>query len=264
MPTLKGSAPVQGPLWGTRARDWAEIQEPTGRDLYASVLATLALPPGARVLDVGCGSGVFCALATSRGMKVAGFDASEPLLALARERAPAVTFSAGDLEALPYPDASFGFVTGFNSFQSAADPLTALREGRRVLSPGGQLVLATWGRPEECEAAAYLQALGAHLPPPPPDAPGPFALSFEGAMAALTAQAGLALVGEYAVSTVWDYPDEAIALRGFLSAGPAIRALQHAGEPAVTASLRKVLEKFRQPSGRILLRNVFRYVVVRR
>src|SRR4029079_11537702 len=82
-----------GRLWGSRADDWAlteEQQLPT----YAGALDRLALADGDRVLEVGCGSGVFLRAAVDRGAAVTGLDSSEPLGELAPARAPAAAGAA--------------------------------------------------------------------------------------------------------------------------------------------------------------------------
>jgi hypothetical protein len=80
---------------------------------------------------------------------------------------------------------------GFNAFQYAVSPVNALREARRVVTAGGIVVIAVWGLLESCEAAGYLKALGSLMPPPPPGAPGPFALSDETKLKTLMGEAGL-------------------------------------------------------------------------
>jgi hypothetical protein len=60
-----------------------------------------------------------------------------------------------------------------------------------VLRPGALVVMATWGQPEQCEAAGYLKLLGGLLPPPPPGAEGPFSLSTPGALESFVERAGL-------------------------------------------------------------------------
>jgi ubiquinone/menaquinone biosynthesis C-methylase UbiE len=87
------------------------------------------------VLDIGCGPGGFCQLAAEAGASVTGIDASPPLVNIARERVPAARFDIGDMQFLHYEDDSFDLVTGFNTFQYAADPVAALREAGRVTSP---------------------------------------------------------------------------------------------------------------------------------
>ena len=71
------------------------------------------------------------------------------------ERLPGRDFRVGEMQTLPYADQSFDVVTGFNSFQVAASPIDALREARRVARRAGTVVIATWGPPEDCEAAGH-------------------------------------------------------------------------------------------------------------
>ena len=175
-----GTAQVQGDLWGAQARDWADIQERTGLPNFEAVFERTNIGPGTRLLDVGCGAGLAAQLAASLGAQVTGIDASANLLEIAHERVPAADFQIGEIEELPYADHSFDIVTGFNSFQYAASPITALKEARRVAKPGGKVVMLVWGRAQDCDAAATLAAVGKCLPPPPPGAGGPFALSEPG------------------------------------------------------------------------------------
>lgn len=256
-----GTASIQGELWGARASDWAETQESTARPVYEAVIEAMRVGPGMRVLDVGCGAGLFCQMAAARGAEVAGFDAAAPLVAIARARVPGADFRTGEMEQLPFAAESYDLVTGFNSFQYAASPLAALREAGRVARKSATVVIMVWGRPQECQAAAYLKAVGSMLPPPPPGAPGPFALSADGALEKLLADAGLAPGQSAEVDTPWHYADLAGALRGMLSAGPAIRAIRHSGESRVTEALTAAIAPFRTAGGSYVLRNKLRYVM---
>ena len=258
MATAIGSATAQSELWGPGARAWSEVQEPAQRGLYRAVLDVVRPEPGCSVLDTGCAAGVFAAEAAGRGLAITGIDATPQLIAFARRRVPAARFDVGDLEDLPYDDRAFDVVTGFNSFQYAADPVGALREARRVARK--QVVAVVWGDPAHCEATGYLKALGALLPPPPPGAPGPFALSATGALAQLLAAAGLQPADEGDVDTVWEYADLETALRGLLAAGPATRAISVAGDAAVREAVAASLQPFRTSDGRIRLENRWRYV----
>src|SRR5664279_1747813 len=122
--------------------------------MYRAVVESAAVGAGSRVLDVGCGSGLFCSLAAKRGAAVAGIDAAEGLLAIARERTPGGDFRTGDMEELPFADSSFDLVSGFNSFQFAADPVNALNQAKRVAKPTGKVSMAVWGAAKDCQAAA--------------------------------------------------------------------------------------------------------------
>ena len=173
------TAGKNGKLWGARAQDWADIQEGTVRPVYLAALDRTKVGAGTRYLDVGCGSGMAAAIAANRGAEVCGIDAAEELLAIGRTRSPNINFQYCDIEELPFADNSFEVVTGFNSFQYAGNPGIALAEARRVTMPGGTVVIVTWGEPEGMEAATLIGAIKPLLPPPPPGAPGPFALSDE-------------------------------------------------------------------------------------
>lgn len=273
-----GSAAVQSTLWGPRADDWADVQESAVTPLYASVLDALNVRARMHVLDVGCGAGLFCRLAADRGADVTGIDATSMLLTIARRRLPAADLRQGDMEELPFPDRAFHVVTGFNAFPYAQCPLKAVREARRVLRPNGAVVLAVWGDVNQVDAAGYMQALAGLRPAPPAlagaganseggplsGAPGPFALSQEGALQALARDAGLEPMRFTEVECVWRYPDEATALRGLLSEGPAVRVIQASGEARVRAAVLKAIAPFRRADGSgYELRNTFQYLIAR-
>lgn len=257
-----GSGAAQTALWDARARDWAEIQQHTSRPLFLAVLERTGISSGSDLLDVGCGAGLLAALASALGACVAGVDTAPLLIQIAAEQTPGADFRIGEMEALPYDDNSFDVITGINSFQFAAQPVRALQEARRVVRCGGQVVLATWGKPADCDATAYLAALRpAGAPPPATEYWGPFALSRDGALAALAQEAGLKPAHEEEVDAPFDYPDLATALRGLLSPAPAIQAMNNLGEEYVRGRVTAALEPFRTPSGGYLMRNKFRFLV---
>ncbi len=255
-----GTASMQGKMWGARARDWADVQEGVAFPLFQAVLEETALGASASVLDVGCGSGIFCEMAAKRGAKVSGLDAAETLLEIARERVNHGDFRTGEMEELPYGNRAFDLVTGFSSFQFAANPANALREASRV-SKSGKVVIAVFGKREENESAAYIAAMGSLFPPPPPGAPGPYALSADGALEALAKAADLVPGEVKKVDCPWEYPDEQTALRGLLSSGPAIRAIQHTDEETVRDAVLKTIDPFKTAAGGYRIGNNFRYMI---
>lgn len=258
-----GTALMQGQLWGVRARDWAEIQEGLYTPLFEAVLQKTAIGPGLSVLDIGCGSGLFCQMAMRLGARVSGLDASQPLLEIARQRTPQGDFRLGEMEELPYAGGTFDVVVGCNSFQFAADPVNALVEARRVARPGGWLVIAVFGKPEETQATAYFTALSLLLPPPAPGAPGPFALSIDGALERLVAQAGMEPGTVEPIDCPWQYADEKMLLRALLSTAPSIRAIQNSGEDAVRHAILMSLAPFKTASGSYRLKNITHYMIVK-
>jgi ubiquinone/menaquinone biosynthesis C-methylase UbiE len=256
-----GSANIQGALWGAAARDWAELQEPAATPLYEAALDALAVTGGTRLLDAGCGAGLAMQLAAKRGATVTGIDASAGLLDVARSRLPDAGLRQGDIEQLPYPDDCFDAVTAFNSVQYAADPVRALCQIKRVARPGAPVAVATWGDPQRCDNRVLIAALGTLLPPPPPGTGGPFALAAPGALEALVESAMLTARRALDVSTPFEYPDLATAVRAGLSAGPARAAINHAGLDRVLDAASAGLKQFLRPDGSVRLENVFRVVI---
>jgi len=259
--TVVGTAGIEGRLWSVRADDWAAIQERQVEPAYRAALDALGIGASTRLLDVGCGAGMFLRLAADRGADVTGIDASEGLLAHARGRVPGAPISQGEIEDLPYDDDRFDVVTGFNSFQYAGRPAVALAEARRVAVPGGRVLLLNWAPPHLCQAAGYLMALGALMPPPPPGAPGPFALSDTPALKALFGEAGLDVIAVEDVECVLRYGNEETAIAGLMCAGPVVGVIEHVGEQAVREVTARFLEPFRTADGGYSINNVFRYVI---
>jgi SAM-dependent methyltransferase len=248
-------------LWGARARDWAELAEPGQTPFYEAVFDVIGVGSATRLLDVGCGAGLALTLAAKRGAIVAGVDAAEGLVTVARERLPEDDIRVGDLEELPYGDATFTVATSFNAVQYADDPQRALRELARVTVPGSPIAVVTWGDPARSEMRDVLSAIGGLLPPPPPGAGGPFALSPPGALEALVEPAGLRAGATGDVPTPYIYPDVATAVRAQLSSGPAARAIEHSGEDALRDALTSVMERHQRVDGEVRLDNVFRYLI---
>lgn len=256
-----GTATIQGDLWSGSPHDWAEFQEPVCTPLFNAVLDAAGVGAGQRVLDVGCGSGLFCYLAAQRGAQVAGVDASTGMLDIAKSRTPAGDFHVGEMEDLQFGDDTFDLVAGFNSFQFAADPVNALRQAKRVAKPNGKVSMAVWGRAQDCQAASVLKALSAILPPPPPGAPGPFALSEPNVLESMLSHAGLKPEQSAEADTPFVYPNDDAACRGFIASGPGILALRRNGEEEVRATLMSAFAPFKKPDGSYRLENKFKFVI---
>lgn len=103
--------------------------------------------PGDLVLDVGCGSGAYHPLLAKHNVRIVAIDASQGMLDVVQEQARRQRLPVQSIrvfaEALPLHDASCDRVMGNHMLYHVADQLAALREMRRVLKPGGRVILAT-------------------------------------------------------------------------------------------------------------------------
>jgi demethylmenaquinone methyltransferase/2-methoxy-6-polyprenyl-1,4-benzoquinol methylase len=97
--------------------------------------------PGDRVLDACCGTGDLAVAAEREGGVVTGLDFSPGMLERARRKSDTVTWVEGDLLALPFDDDAFDAATVGFGVRNVADLEAALAELRRVLRPGGRLVI---------------------------------------------------------------------------------------------------------------------------
>jgi SAM-dependent methyltransferase len=256
------SAQRWGPLWGARPDDWA-ISEEQHDASYEAALARVALEPGDQVLDIGCGVGVFLGLIAGRGAEPHGLDASEALIALARERLPDADLRVGDMESLPYEDAGFDLVTGFTSFFFANDIVAALREAARVAKPAASVVIQVWGAHERCSLEAMKEIARPFIPPRPPDAPPDPDFSQPGMLEALATEAGLAPVEAFVTSWAYTYPDAETLGRALLAPAGIALLVGLEREDEVKKAIVDGLAEFRLPDGSFELENEYRYLIAR-
>jgi len=254
-----GSAKVQGELWSLAAQDWANLQEPLTKPLWVAMIEATKVGNGTRFFDAGCGGGGASIIAADRGAIISGLDASDALIAIARERLPDGDFRVGDLESLPFSAGVFDAVIASISVQYCADPVAALRELRRVCAPNGYVAVSTWGAPEKCDQRVVFKAVR-DLLPSPPSGGGPFALSVSGALESLIKQAGLKVVGVGEVDCPFEYPDLETHWRAKRSGGPLQAAIRAVGEERLRASVEQAVEPYRTSTGGVRMENRFLYV----
>jgi len=128
--------------------------------------------PGARALDLCCGTGDVALALARRGAEAVGLDFSGPMLSIAESRGtraagidgkPAPRFLLGDAQAIPFPDNSFDVVTVSYGLRNLANWTEGLREMFRVARPGGRLLVLDFGKPDNAVwrgfYLAYLRAV---------------------------------------------------------------------------------------------------------
>jgi SAM-dependent methyltransferase len=256
---ISAAAQVQRRLWGTDPQAWAQLAEAHNRPLFDAVLDAAHVGPGTQLLDIGCGSGLALALSAVRGAVPSGIDISPGLLGVARDRLAQADLRDGDMEDLPFADASFDAVIGINAFQFAGDPRQALKESARVLRPGGRVVASLFAAPERSQGTVVHEAMSTLIPPERDADHAPYALSAPGNLEAAMGEAGLSLVGQGEVMCAWRYASMEDAVRGLLCSAGGARAVEAAGEPAVRGVLEGALAQF-EHAGVVNIDNMFRWV----
>lgn len=251
--------------WGGRPRDWAELAEPSNRLLYSTVLQELGVGAGTRLLDIGCGSGYALWLAAELQADVTGLDITPELLQIARERVPAAVLIEGSMDRLPFPDSCFDVAVGFNAFQFAERPQTAVAEAARVIRPGGMVAATTFAEPERNQSTALhlaLEPLRARAPRPGDHLP--YSLSGPGGLEQLLAGSGLEAVRGGEVPVIWAHDNAELAVRAVLASGGGAMAIEAAGLEAAHEALVRAVMPFTLPDGRVQMHNLFRFAIGRR
>jgi demethylmenaquinone methyltransferase/2-methoxy-6-polyprenyl-1,4-benzoquinol methylase len=129
------------------------------------VIDAVAPEAGDLVLDLAAGTGTSSEPFADRGATVVPCDFSLGMLRVGKEARPSLPFTAGDATQLPFADDTFDAVTISFGLRNIVDPLTGLREMRRVTRPGGRLVVCEFSHPtNRAFRTVYLEYLMKALP----------------------------------------------------------------------------------------------------
>jgi SAM-dependent methyltransferase len=248
---------------GPGGQRWTDRQQTQDLMLaqVADILIDRARPKaGERIVDVGCGCGATTsALAQRVGPtgRVFGIDVSAPMLARARQIAPAglpIDFELADATIYPFEPQSFDLLASRFGVMFFAEPVLSFANMRRALRPSGRLAFACWREPRDNPWLMLpLQTVYKHVPKLPelgPDDPGPFAFASEQRVTRILGEAGFAKIAmepcnlslDVAVGRGLD-----AAVETALEIGPASRALEEQPSElraAAKASVREALAPF--------------------
>jgi ubiquinone/menaquinone biosynthesis C-methylase UbiE len=242
----------QSEAWnGSESAHWVDNADRYDRQVAPitdALLSCVALEPLDAVLDVGCGCGAAAREAALGSRSVLGADISEPLLAVAANRARAesldnVEFVVADAQTYPFDEGAFDVVISQFGLMFFDQPATAFANLRRSLASGGRIAFTSWQGIEANEWVSVLaEAVAQHVAVPSlgglAGGPGMFALKNPDEIATLLDQVGLTRVGVDAISPTvliggGGTLDESVEFllgmgiaRGLLSqVGPEVRAL---------------------------------------
>lgn len=222
--------------WGRKAAERAALGAGMSLPAWQLAVELTGIGAGTRVLDLGCGSGEFCGLATEAGAQATGIDASAAMVEVARKRAPGAEFHVWPLGKLPWGDDAFDVVTAFNALFFAAEPEIAFAEAMRTSR--NYVVVCNW----HPERLSDLLAVGRAVRGPArrrlPELP----------------QAR----DELTIHIPLVHADEDTMLRGFLSVGAYQRVIESEGEEKVAERIKQAAEPFRMPDGGYRFENYYR------
>jgi SAM-dependent methyltransferase len=202
-PAASDWAVARGKKWRAQVVGMEAMIKPVDEPL----IHALHLDAPCRIADIGCGGGG-TTLETLRrapaGSVVHGFDISPALIELARDRARpderAIAFEIADMATATAPEAPYHRLVSRFGIMFFDDPPAAFANLARWLAPGGRFAFAVWGSPTENPWMTSVREVTAEIidmPPPGPEAPGPFRYAEADKLAGLLNRAGF---GELDVS----------------------------------------------------------------
>jgi SAM-dependent methyltransferase len=243
---------------GPGGQHWTDRQQT--QDILLAPVADLLIDraearAGERIVDIGCGCGATTiAFAERVGPTghVCGIDISAPMLARARQMAPAspvIDFILADATVYPFEPASVDLLVSRFGVMFFAEPAVSFANMRRALRPSGRLTFACWREPRDNPWLMMpLQAVDKHvpkLPQPGPEDPGPFAFASEARVHNVLGDAGFQgiamercdLVLDVAIGRGLD-----AAVESAIEIGPASRALADQPPDVIAAAANSIRE----------------------
>lgn len=246
----------QAKLWnGSAGRAWVDHQ-PLLDHIFEPFTKLLVASAGDsdRVLDVGCGTGGTTLAIARRAREVIGVDVSEPMLALARERADSEGSSAAfvhaDAQAHAFEPASFDLVTSRFGVMFFADSVLAFANLRRAAKDDARLALVAFRSVEENPFMTAAERAAAplipNIPPRRTDGPGQFAFADEARVRGIFEASGWGRLSMEKIDVECSFPES--ALLGYLTRlgplGLVLQEVEEARRAAILETVRRAFDVF--------------------
>ncbi len=246
---------VQRYGWDLAASKYESLWKDQLAPARAGLLAAAALAPGARVLDVACGTGLVtfeAADAVGPTGWVCGTDLSDRMIDSARRnvqvrRLPNVEFLRADAQSLVLPDASVDVVLCALGLMYLPKPERALGEMRRVLRPKGRAVIAVWGERARCAWSALFPIVDSEVSSEV--CPLFFSLGHHDALVRLCSGANFDVIQQQRIASTLDYADADAACDAAFVGGPVALAwsrFDDAARARVRARYLEAIDQWRE------------------
>jgi ubiquinone/menaquinone biosynthesis C-methylase UbiE len=218
---------VQRYGWDLAATAYEPLWRGPLEPAQAALLALARLAPGERVLDVACGTGLLslpAAAAVGPLGRVVGIDLSAGMVAEARACALAqaidapLRFERMDAEAITLDEQGFDVALCALGLMYMPDPEQAVREMRRLLRPGGRLLLLVWGEAARCAWSSVFRIIDEEIAGDV--CPLFFRLAAPGALRRCCAEAGFEAATEHRLATTMHHASADEACDAALVGGP--------------------------------------------
>jgi len=243
--------------WEQSSEGYCQGFGPLTAQTVETMLESLKVSKGCRLLDVATGPGYLAAGAQTLGAVTTGIDFSEAMLTLARRTAPGTRFILGDAERLPFPDTCFDAVGMNFGILHLGRPQQAIAEAARVLVPGGWFAFSVWDPPER--ALGFEVALGAiqRFGSPAvvlPDGPPFFYFSDRQNASQALASVGFASIEITELPLTWNLPDAEALFQAFVQGTARTGGLLRAQPAPNLSAIREAMiaearARFRNGSG---------------